>query len=368
MPLKELFAVGVLAAAMFFRMFGVFVALPVAAVFAASLSGGNALWAVGIAVGGYGITQALLQIPAGMLADIFGRKPVLIVMLIIFAAGGFVAAAADSVWQLALGRLLQGGGAVAAVTAAWIADITAPERRAKAMLVYGAAIAFAFVSSLFAATPLAGAWGLSAVFWLSGWLGVLSAAAVLCLPSPPTLARTKTGGAVLNRQIKILALIAFVAHYALSALFLQLPGLLEKQLPLAEHWQIYAPAFMASLTVALPLIFYDKRAAAAALILLAAGVTMAFADGDLWTIGGGLAAFFAGFITLEALIPARASRAVPPQKRGAALGIVMSMEFFGMFAGAAISGALSDMLGGGAAFFLLIVLIAAGFVIILKDE
>ena len=285
MPLKELFAVGVLAAAMFFRMFGVFVALPVAAVFAASLSGGNALWAVGIAVGGYGITQALLQIPAGMLADVFGRKPVLIVMLIIFAAGGFVAAAADSVWQLALGRLLQGGGAVAAVTAAWIADITAPERRAKAMLVYGAAIAFAFVSSLFAATPLAGAWGLSAVFWLSGWLGVLSAAAVLCLPSPPTLARTNTGGAVLNRQIKILALIAFVAHYALSALFLQLPRLLlEKQLPLAEHWQIYAPAFMTSLIVALPLIFYDKRAAAAALILLAAGVTMAFADGDLWTI------------------------------------------------------------------------------------
>ena len=368
MPLKELFAVGVLAAAMFFRMFGVFVALPVAAVFAASLSGGNALWAVGIAVGGYGITQALLQIPAGMLADVFGRKPVLIFMLIIFAAGGFVAAAADSVWQLALGRLLQGGGAVAAVTAAWIADITAPERRAKAMLVYGAAIAFAFVSSLFAATPLAGAWGLSAVFWLSGWLGVLSAAAVLCLPSPPILARTNTGGAVLNRQIKILALIAFVAHYALSALFLQLPRLLEKQLPLAEHWQIYAPAFMTSLIVALPLIFYDKRAAAAALILLAAGVTMVFADGDLWTIGGGLAAFFAGFITLEALIPARASRAVPPQKRGAALGIVMSMEFFGMFAGAAISGALSDMFGGGAAFFLLIVLIAAGFVIILKDE
>lgn len=370
MPFREFAAVGVLAGAMFFRMFGVFVALPLAAVFAASLPGGDLAWAAGLALGGYGITQAVLQMPAGILADRFGRKPVMIFMLLIFAAGGFVAAAAESVWQLAGGRLLQGGGAVAAVAAAWISDITAPQRRARAMLVYGAAIALAFVASLFAAPPLAGAFGLSSVFALSGWLGVMSAAAVSALPAPPNKVSRPRGGGAINRQIAAYSACAFVAHYALAAVFLQAPALLQTELPLGEHWRIYAPAFLLSLPVSLPLIFAEKkiRTAAAAFALLAAGAALLLSGGGIWRIGLGLGVFFAGFVVVEAVIPARASRAAPPHKRGSALGAVMSAEFFGMFCGATGSGALLDFAGTGAAFWTLIFLLAAGCGIMAKTR
>ena len=363
---KELVAVGVLAGAMFFRMFGVFAALPVAAVFAASLPGGEALWVVGIVVGGYGITQALLQIPAGMLADTWGRKPVLVLMLLVFAAGGFVAAAAETAWQLAGGRLLQGGGAVAAVVAAWIADTTAPQRRAKAMLVYGSGIALAFALSLFLVPPFAGARGVPAVFELSGWLGVLSAAAVLCLPSPPPPS-AKTQAPAVNRQVAECAAAAFISHYALAALFLQTPELLREYLPLGEHWKIYTPAFLLSLAAAVPMVFRGGGAAVS-FLLLAAGMAAVLGGDGAWWAGAGLAIFFAGFVVLEALIPARTSRVAPPEKRGAALGTVMSMEFLGMFCGGAASGALIDIFGGVGAFSALMALILAGFVIMWRSR
>lgn len=369
MPIKELTSIGVLAAAMFFRMVGVFAALPVAAILAAQLHGGTAGWAVGLAVGGYGITQALLQIPAGMWADRLGRKPVMIVMLLIFAAGGFVAAAADTVWQLAAGRLLQGGGAVAAVAAAWIADVTAPARRAKAMLVYGLAIVLAFVTSLFLAPPLAGWLGLAEIFALAGWLGVLSAVAVALLPAPP---RAQTGGAatVINRPIMACAGGAFVAHYALSALFLQLPPLLLGHLALAEQWRFYVPSFLLSLALSLPLLWWrnSRLAMLVAMLLLAAGIAlMLLGDGGVWQLGAGILLFFGGFVVLEATIPARASRAVAADKRGAALGVVMSMGFLGVFCGAAVSGALLDFIGIRGVFFALMLLLAGGFVIIAKE-
>ncbi|MGI9307089.1 MAG: MFS transporter [Gammaproteobacteria bacterium] len=366
MPIKELIAAGVLAGAMFFRMFGVFTALPVAAVFAARLPGGDAAWIAGIAVGGYGITQALMQIPSGMLADYCGRKAALIAMLLVFAAGGFAAAAAETAWQLAAGRLLQGGGAVAAITAAWLSDISAPSRRAKAMLVYGAAIALAFVVSLLLAAPLAGALGLDGIFALSGWLGIVSAAAVLCLPSPPRPAAVQDSKTALNTEVKICAAGAFVAHYALSALFLRAPLLLEEYLPLAAHWRVYAPAFLLSLALSLPLVFAEKRVPAPvlAMLLLAAGAAFVFYNAGLWALGFGMFLFFGGFVVLESLIPARASRAAPAQKRGKALGAVMCMEFLGMFAGAAVSGALLDLSGAGAAFFGILLLIFGWFVII----
>ena len=364
MPFREFVGVGVLAGAMLFRMFGVFVALPVAALFAASLSGGEAAIAAGVAVGGYGITQAFLQMPAGMLADIFGRKSVMICMLLVFAAGGFVAADAETVWQLACGRLLQGGGAVAAVAAAWISDITAPHRRARAMMVYGSAIALAFVVSLFAAPPLAGMFGMSSVFALSGWLGLMSAAAVSFLPSPPKAARVVGGGgAAIDRRIAMYAASAFVAHYALSAVFLQIPMLLQNEIPLGEHWRAYLPSFLLSLLVAVPMVFAEKRRAipAAAFLLLAAGaILMLSGGGGLWRIGAGLSLFFAGFVALEAILPARASRAAAAQKRGAAMGAVMGMEFLGMFCGAALSGAMLDFVGAGAALILLILLLLTG--------
>ncbi|MGU9951759.1 MAG: MFS transporter [Gammaproteobacteria bacterium WSBS_2016_MAG_OTU1] len=367
MPLKELIGVGVLSAAMLFRMFGVFVALPIAALFATGLDGGEAAFAIGLAIGGYGVTQALLQIPAGMLADVCGRKPVLVGMLLVFAAGGFVAADATTVWQLAGGRLLQGCGAVAAVAAAWIADITAPERRAKAMMVYGIGIVLAFVGALFFAPPLAGWLGLAQIFALSGWLGVISAVAVCFLPSPPKqTAESVVGEPLLNRQVVFCAVAAFVSHYVLAALFLQIPLLLNDIWPLPEHWKFYAPTFVLSLFLAVPLIWREKWQFApfAAMILLAIGTFIILAgEPTLLVLSFGIVLFFSGFVALEAIIPARASRAAPKQKRGAALGVVMSMGFFAMFCGASMSGLLLDVAGETGFLLGTMLLIGGGFVI-----
>ena len=365
MPGREFAGVGVLAGAMFFRMFGVFVALPLAAVFAAGLDGGDAAAAVGLAVGGYGITQALLQIPAGGISDRWGRKPTLICMLLIFSLGGFVAATAETVWQLAAGRLLQGGGAAAAVTAAWIADITAPSRRARAMMVYGIGIALAFAASLLLAPSLAKVLGIAQVFALSGWLGLASAAAVMMLPAPAA-AKSMTFRPTVNRPALSCAALAFVSHYALAALFLQIPLQLQETLPLGEHWQVYAPAFFLSLPLAVPWILREKSpfAPPVSLFLLAAGAMWTLsAEGEPLSAAAGMTAFFGGFVALEALIPARASRAAAADRRGATLGMVMSMEFLGMFCGAAFSGILLDIWGEGAMLAAMVLLIGGGFAI-----
>ena len=355
---QKLIPVAVLAGAMFFRMFGVFVALPIAAIFAASLSGGDKAWAVGLAVGSYGVTQAIMQIPTGVLADRWGRKPVLVGALLIFAMGGFVAAAADTVWLLMIGRLLQGGGAVASVTAAWIADVTAPSWRGRAMLGYGAAIALAFATSIILAAPLTVWAGLDGIFALAGWLGLVSAAAVLLLPSPPQERCPPTARLIINRDVALYAAGAFVAHYALSSLFLLLPPKLQNLLPLAEHWHLYAPAFLLSLLFGVPLVWKEKRhTLIGAGLLTAAGLGLALTSEALWSVGFGLFLFFAGFVALEALVPARTSKSVAANIRGAAMGVVMTAEFAGMFAGAAVSGILITIVGAGMAVAVAVLLI-----------
>ena len=355
---QKLIPVAVLAGAMFFRMFGVFVALPIAAIFAASLSGGDKAWAVGLAVGSYGVTQAIMQIPTGVLADRWGRKPVLVGALLIFAMGGFVAAAADTVWLLMIGRLLQGGGAVASVTAAWIADVTAPSWRGRAMLGYGAAIALAFATSIILAAPLTVWAGLDGIFALAGGLGLVSAAAVLLLPSPPQERCPPAAPLIINRDVALYAAGAFVAHYALSSLFLLLPPKLQNLLPLAEHWHLYAPAFLLSLLFGVPLVWKEKRhTLIGAGFLTAAGLGVALTSEALWSVGFGLFLFFAGFIALEALVPARTSKSVAANIRGAAMGVVMTAEFAGMFAGAAVSGILITIVGAGMAVAVAVLLI-----------
>ena len=370
MPYKELTAVGVLAMAMFFRMFGIFVALPLAALFARQLASGELLWVVGLAVGGYGITQALMQIPSGLLADRLGRKPVLVAMLLIFSAGSFVCAYADSVWQLAAGRLLQGGGAVAAITSAWIADVVAPERRARALLVYGVSIALAFVLALFLAPLLADIFKPAGVFALAGGLGIVSAISVCLLPSAPQPPPTEDVQlSYFNASIKIYAAIAFISHYILSSLFLQIPLLLEKHLALESHWRLYIPAFVLSLFITLPLVFRRQSRLSpiiAFALMWAAMLVFVVSDHSQLELGLGMFLFFAGFTALEALIPARASCAAPAQRRAAALGVVMCMGFLGMFAGAFISGLVSNVAGANAALATGLLLITAGFVIITK--
>jgi MFS family permease len=352
---------------MFFRMFGVFIILPVAALAAAALPDGSSGWMMGLVVGGYGITQALMQIPTGVMADRWGRKPVLIGALLVFAAGGFVAAAADNVWELIAGRLLQGSGAVAAVAAAWIADITAPERRARAMLVYGAAIALAFTVSLPVAPPLAGWLGSSGLFALAGILGVTSAVAVSLLPPPTAQATNSDKNSAVTAAVWPYAAGAFVAHYVFSSLFLRLPAALNDFFPLAEHWRVYAPALLAAIVIGVPIVIKERRfALPLAAVLLLPGAIMTI---DSWLAATiGLTIFFTGFIIMEAQLPARASRTAPAQRRGEAMGVVMTAEFLGLFAGAAISGLITDVAGETTAQWVAALLIFCWFAIISRKK
>ena len=347
-------AVVALAAAMFFRMFGVFAALPVVAPLARELPGHPAAWAVGVAVGAYGITQALCQIPAGMLADRVGRKPALSIALILFILGSVVCAAADHIVVLILGRLLQGTGAVAAVVAAWISDLAPPEKRPQAMAVFGAAIGVAFVVSLFAAAPLAGIAGAGGVFAFAAAAGVVSLLLALPLPAPPSRpAPVSLRGALRSGRLKMCAVGAFTLHYGMAALFLQIPLALTDSLPLPQHWKVYVPAFALSLLPALPLLMKIGKnqsfAFPVAILLAAAGFVLAVAAGsDPRGVALAMTVFFAGFIALEAALPAAASACAPEGGRGAAMGLVMSCEFFGVFCGGAVSGILLHFIGPAA--------------------
>ena len=366
-------AVGALATALAFRMFGVFLATPIIALAARAMTPDPAL--VGLAVGAYGLTQGAMQAPTGWLSDKWGRKPALLLGLTIFTIGGFVAAAADSIWQLIGGRFLQGGGAIAAVVAAWVADVTSSENRAKGMAVVGAVIVASFFLSLPAGTALFGAVGASGVFIVSAGLGVAAIIAVSTRPPPrphppadgesaPAASASPWRDPALLR----LSFGAFASHFCFASLFTHLPIALAENMPPASQWKIYAPALLALLVVGAPMIAKSDRGrgarsatvTVAASVLLAIGVMAAFALArDPLGAAIGVAFFFCGFGVLEAVFPAMASRQAAAHQRGQALGVLMTLEFFGIFCGGALTGLCLQFGGEAAAMGLLAVIIAA---------
>ncbi|WOV91296.1 MAG: MFS transporter [Candidatus Zeuxoniibacter abyssi] len=370
---KATASIGALCLVMFLRMGGVFIVLPLISVYAGGLVGGGDAFVAGMALGAYGITQAFMQIPAGLLADRWGRKPVMATALLLFAIGGFSAAAAQTVEALILARLLQGVGAVASVASAWLADVSPAEHRTRAMAVFGSAIALAFMISIFTAIPLAGAVGIKGVFVLTGCVGLLAFAITLLTPSPAHSGATVVSFLILRKiiggDLTVFALGAFALHYALATIFLYLPTALN--LALEQHWRVYAPSFLASLLIAVPLIYFaDRRPATIMLIacaLIPPGLFIIFTFGhwSQWATVG-LFLFFSGFIVLEAAIPARVSHAALANRRGLSLGVVMTCQFAGIFAGGAFSGLLIDMFGGPTAAAVAGLLFLGWFAVLLR--
>ena len=362
-----------LAVVLFARMLGVFIILPVAVVLVGEMDGATP-WAVGLALSGYGLTQAIMQIPTGLLADRYGRKPVLLVALILFAAGGFWAAVATDIAGVIGGRLLQGAGAVAAVAAAWISDVAGEKYRGRAMALFGVAIAAAFVVSLFIATPLAAAIGLSGVFNVAGGLGILSIILLLLLPSPPQQRATKKPSLRVLFAIPALrrcALGGFVLHYAMAAMFFLLPTAVAKTLPPAEHWWVYAGGFAASLPLSLPLLArldkYPKPVMSASIIAAAIGSALLIFAASPTIAVIALVFFFGGFVVLEAALPAAAANAAPPANRAAAIGFVITAEFIGVFLGGGLTGLFHQVLGSTIAGAFVCLLFAAWLASIHKN-
>jgi len=347
------------------RMLGLFLVLPVFALEAARYPGGDDPARVGLAMGIYGLTQAFLQIPFGLASDWWGRKPVIVAGLVMFALGSFVSAWAPDLHWLIAGRAIQGAGAISAAVTALLADTTRDEVRTKAMALIGGSIALMFALSLLVSPWLAGLIGLHGLFALTGLLAVTGIAIVLWwVPAEPKIHASAERGSVLE-VLKEPALLrlnfgVFVLHAVQLAMWVALPALLVKAgLEKANHWEIYLPAVLASfLVMGMTLFPLEKRGYLRAVFLSAVGLIFLVQIGLLWTVassgaqapslgwlGALLVLFFCGFNVLEASQPSLASRVAPAHARGAALGVYNTLQSLGFFAGGAVGGWLTKAHG-----------------------
>jgi MFS family permease len=348
------------------RMLGLFIILPVFALYAESLPGGSDRMLVGAALGAYGLTQAIFQIPFGWLSDRWGRKPTIYLGLLILAVGSVVAGLADSIWMVVLGRVIQGAGAVSAAVVALTSDLTRDVVRTKAMAIIGTTISLTFALSIIGG-PILGRWiGVPGIFLLTGALALLALILVkLGLPDPES---RKTEGArseqpsllevLIDPRLLRLNIGVFVLHAVLMVLWVVVPFELRASgLEVPDHWKIYLPVMAGSLLLMVPAIVYSERHGwqrgafvAAVALLVFAEALFAIAGHALVTLFLALFAFFTAFNVLEATLPSLISRAAPPAVKGTALGIYSSMQFLGTFAGAIIGGWLSQHHGPTAVF------------------
>ncbi|MEG0822421.1 MAG: MFS transporter [Burkholderiaceae bacterium] len=346
------------------RMLGLFLILPVFAVYARTLPGGDNVALVGLALGIYGLTQGCLQIPFGIASDRWGRKPVMIAGLLLFAVGSLIAALGQDIWTVMIGRAIQGAGAISAAITALIADSTREEHRTKAMAMVGASIGLTFAISLVVAPPLTGAIGVNGLFWLTGILALAAIAVVKwVVPDAPEISHADTNPAhwtVVARDPQLLRLNfgIFALHAVQMALFIELPMLMiEHGLPLAQHWHIYLPVVLVSFALMMPPIMRAERAGrmrtlflGAIALLLAVFLGMWGFSGSIGWIAAWLLLFFVGFNILEASLPSLISRVAPPASKGLALGIYNTTQSIGLFVGGAAGGWLAKHYGASGIF------------------
>jgi len=344
------------------RMLGLFFILPVFAVHAPSIRGGDDLTLVGIALGAYGLAQGILQIPFGMASDRWGRKPVLYAGLAIFAAGSFLGAAADDIWTAIAARMLQGAGAISSVAMALAADLTREQHRTKVMAMIGSTIAFMFALSLVGAPLLYRVIGMDGLFALTGALCLGAIALVrFQVPDPPALARAKPPRGALREGALSPELLRlnggiFILHIVLYAMFVVVPPMLvQAGLELSQHWKLYLPVVLASFALMVPAILYAERRPKP--VLLAAVALLAGAEAALAALDVGIAglaammlAFFVAFNVLEAILPSLVSRMAPAQGRGMAIGVYNTTQTLGVFFGGLLGGWVATHYGTTAVF------------------
>lgn len=346
------------------RMLGLFLVMPVFSLEAAKLPGGdNPAW-VGFAMGIYGLTQGLLQLPYGIASDRMGRKIVIVFGLIVFAFGSLVAASASTVTELMLGRAIQGAGAVSAAVSALLADQTRDQVRTKAMALIGASIGLMFALSLVASSAITAAIGFSGLFVLTCVLAVAGIAVVLFWTPPEQLHRAAGPGPSVMSLLQQPALArlffgVFVLHAVQLAMWMAIPQLLVQAGWVKDsHWQIYLPALLGSFVIMGGLLRLERKGYQRQLFLMAVslfavaqlGFFEQIQNPSAQILGACLFVFFIGFNILEATQPSRVSQLAPVNGRGTAMGIYNTLQSLGLFAGGALGGWIVKTGGANALF------------------
>ena len=368
MQTQDTRAAGSLAAVFSVRLLGLFMIYPVFADYAGGLAHATP-YTIGLALGIYGLTQGLLQIPFGLMSDRVGRKPMIVFGLLVFALGSVVAALSGSIMGVVAGRALQGAGAVGSVILALVADLTAEENRTKAMATVGITIGFSFMIAVVAGPIVAGLVGVAGIFWLMVVLGLAGIGITLfVVPSPPALrvrrdaetVPSMLGGVLKNGELLRLDFGIFALHAMLTASFLVVPGLLHSAVGVNDdnQWLVYLPVLVVSVAIMVPAIIVAEKHRRMKAVLVGAVAALAFSQFLLAFSGGAVAVlvavtiFFAGFNVMEASLPSLITKTAPAVAKGTATGVYSSSQFIGIFVGGVFGGWVHQA-GGDTGVFVL---------------
>ncbi|KAB0546552.1 MFS transporter [Pseudomonas argentinensis] len=355
-------AAGGLALVFAFRMLGMFMVLPVLATYGQELAGSTPAL-IGLAIGAYGLTQAFLQIPFGVISDRIGRRPVIYFGLVIFAAGSLLAANADSIWGVIAGRVLQGAGAISAAVMALLSDLTREQHRTKAMAMIGMSIGLSFAVAMVVGPLLTRAFGLSGLFLATGvmaLLGIVIVAGLVPSSAGPLqhresgVARQALWPTLTHPDLLRLDFAIFALHAILMASFIALPLALVEQggLPKEQHWWVYLTALLGGFFLMVPFIIYGEKKRQMRRVLIGSVMVLLGCELFFWAFGHGLrnlvlgiVVFFTAFNLLEASLPSLISKVAPAGGKGTAMGVYSTSQFLGSALGGILGGWLYQHYG-----------------------
>ena len=348
---------GILSGVYALRMLGLFLVLPVLSLYAAELAGSQQSMWIGWAMGAYGLTQACLQLPFGMVSDKWGRKKTIYIGMTMFIVGSFIAAAATSIEWLVLARALQGAGAISAVITALMSDLIRDSVRTRAMSMVGMSIGLTFALSLVAAPLLVSVIGMSGLFVLTGVSMMLAMFAVYkYVPDPEKNTSSNRLPALqiaLQPQLWRLNFGIFALHAAQMALFISLPFLfLQMGIAQEAQWKVYAPMVLFGMVLMVPVIIYGEKKRKLKQTLLFAIGMMVVAQAMLATkhnavmvMTAALVIYAIAFNVLEAILPSMVAKFAPAEQRGAAMGFYSTAQSIGLFIGGVAGGGLFSRFG-----------------------